>query len=242
MLRAIIIDDEQNGIKALKILIDKNTKGLKVVATSSDPEKGIEAIENYKPEVVFLDISMPKMNGFELLSRLTFKNFKLVFTTAHQEYAIKAIKIGTFDYLLKPIDINELKKCIQKIVESTNNREITPKLNSNNIIELSVKDGIIFIKPQEVIRLEASGSYTVFHLINKIKHIASKNLKECETFLDPNLFYRCHQSHVVNLQMVVKMVSTDGLFAQMSDGSMPEIGKKNKRIFLAKLKTAVGHF
>lgn len=242
MLRAIIIDDEQNGINALKILIDKNTTGLKVVATASDPEEGIEAIENYKPEVVFLDISMPKLNGFELLSRLTFKNFKLVFTTAHQEYAIKAIKIGTFDYLLKPIDINELKKCVQKIVESVNDSETTPKSNSNNIIELSVKDGIIFIKPQEVIRLEASGSYTVFHLLNKVKHIASKNLKECETFLDPNLFYRCHQSHVVNLQMVVKMVSTDGLFAQMSDGSMPEIGKKNKRIFLAKLKTAVGHF
>ncbi|MBA3682260.1 MAG: response regulator transcription factor [Bacteroidetes bacterium] len=235
MLRAIIIDDELIGINTLKVLIEKHTQGIKIVATATEPEKGITAIDDYKPEVVFLDISMPKMSGFELLEKVNHKNFKLVFTTAHQEYAIKAIKNGVYDYLLKPIDIEELKICINKILEESPLKEIQKK-HTTGLIELSVKDGIIFIKPQDVIRLEASGSYTVFYLINNVKHIASKNLKEFEPMLDPNLFYRCHQSHIINLQKVEKMVSADGLFARMSDDSMPEIGKKNKEFFLEKLK------
>jgi len=235
MLRAIIIDDESIGINILKVLIEKHTQGIKIVATATEPERGIIAVDDYKPEVVFLDISMPKMSGFELLEKVSHKNFKLVFTTAHQEYAIKAIKSGAYDYLLKPIDIEELKTCIDKIIGTSEPKE-TGKKNSTNIIKLAVKDGIIFIKQQDVIRLEASGSYTVFYLVNDVKHIASKNLRECEPMLDATLFYRCHQSHIINLQKVVKMVSTDGLFAQMSDGSMPEIGRRNKEAFLEKLK------
>ena len=239
MLRAVIIDDESIGINTLKILIEKHCPEIKVVATATEPEKGIGAIEDYKPEIVFLDISMPKMNGFELLDKLVFKKFKIVFTTAHREHAIKAIKNGAYDYLLKPIDIDELKSCTNKIIESSVKIKATPKTQTPQLIELSVKDGIIFIKPNDVIRLEASGSYTIFYLVNKVRHLASKNLKECEPMLDPGLFYRCHQSHIINLQKVVKMVSSDGLFAQMSDGSMPEIGRKNKEIFLEKLKTLI---
>lgn len=236
MLRAVIIDDELIGINTLKILIEKHTQGIKIVATATEPEKGIASIEDYRPEIVFLDVSMPKMSGFELLERLNYKNFKLVFTTAHQEYAIRAIKNGAYDYLLKPIDIEELKECVIKIKDERSKIAEYVKANSFNIVELSVKDGIIFIKQQDIIRLEASGSYTVFYLVNNVKHIASKNLKECEPLLDQSLFYRCHQSHIINLQKVVKMVSADGLFAQMSDGSMPEIGRKNKEVFLEKLK------
>src|SRR5882757_6418332 len=107
MYRAIIIDDELSGVNTLKLLIEKYIPSVRVVAISTDPENGIRLIEDYKPDVVFLDISMPKMNGFELLSRLNYKGFKLVFTTAHEEYAIKAIKNKAFDYLLKPIDVEE---------------------------------------------------------------------------------------------------------------------------------------
>jgi two-component system, LytTR family, response regulator len=236
MLRAIIIDDELIGVNTLKLLIEKHTEGIKIVASATDPEKGILLIDDYKPDVVFLDVSMPKMNGFELLEKIEHKDFHLVFTTAHREYAINAIKNGAMDYLLKPIDITELKSCVDKLVEEYNRLPEAQKTVSSNIIELAVKDGIIFIKPQEVIRLEASGSYTVFYLENKVKHMASKNLKECEALINNPMFYRCHQSHVINLNKVIKMVSADGLFAQMSDGSMPEIGRKNKEMFLEKLK------
>src|ERR1700758_4857450 len=119
MYRAIIIDDELIGVNTLKILIEKYTTSIiRVVATSTEPENGIKLIEDYRPDVVFLDISMPKMNGFELLEKLTYKDFKLVFTTAHEEYAIKAIKNRAYDYLLKPIDIDELKQCIERIINT----------------------------------------------------------------------------------------------------------------------------
>jgi two-component system LytT family response regulator len=238
MHRAIIIDDELIGVNTLKILIEKHVPyTIRVVATSTEPESGIKLIEDYRPDVVFLDISMPKMNGFELLEKLQYRDFKLIFTTAHEEYAIKAIKNKAYDYLLKPIDIDELKQCINNVVKETEKKEPL-KASTYRTIELSVKDGIIFIKPDDIIRLEASGSYTQFYLSNGIKHIASKNLKDYEALLDPLSFYRCHLSHVINLRHVIKLVSTDGLFAKMSDDSLVEIAKKNKQIFIERLKNS----
>ena len=237
MLRVIIIDDELMGINTLKTLIEKYTQGLKIVASSTDPEKGIELIEDFKPDVVFLDISMPKMNAFELLERIKYKEFKLIFTTAHATYAIQAVKTHAHDYLLKPIDIDELKECVTKLTNASDEKkDPLKKSHKKNNIELSVKDGVVFIKIKDIIRLEASGSYTVFYLEDNTKHIASRNLKEYEAILDESIFYRCHQSHIINLHKVVKMLSSDGLYAQMSDGSKPEISKKNKEIFLEKLK------
>lgn len=238
MYRAIIIDDELIGINTLKILIEKQAPSIvRVVATSTEPENGIKLIEDYRPDVVFLDISMPKMNGFELLEKLQYKDFKLVFTTAHEEYAIKAIKNKAYDYLLKPIDVDELKQCIDNINKESEKRE-PAKTNAFRTIELSVKDGIIFIKPDDIIRLEAAGSYTQFYLVNGEKHVASKNLKDYEALLDPLSFYRCHLSHVINLRYVSKLVSTDGLFAKMSDDTLVEVAKKNKQLFVEKLKNS----
>lgn len=234
MLRAIIIDDESIGINTLKLLIEKHTQGVKVVSIATDPEKGIELIEDYKPDVVFLDINMPRINGFELLDNLKFKNFKLIITTAYKDYAIRAIKNKALDYLLKPIHIEELKTCINNILESFGQK--SQPANSYGIIEISVKNGIIFVKPQEIIRLEADRSYTVFHLTNNVKHVASKSLKEYELQLDPELFYRCHPSHLIHLNKVVRMVSNEGLFMEMCDGSMPTLLKRNKQTFLEKLK------
>ena len=237
MLRAVIIDDELIGINTLKVLIEKNTHGVKVVAIATEPEKGIELIEDYKPDIVFLDINMPRINGFELLEAVKFKSFKLIFTTAYEEYAIKAIKNKAFDYLLKPIHIEELKTCIGAVLEHFGKNQAAAKSQQKNIIELSVKNGIIFIKPQEIIRLEADRSYTIFYLVNNVKHVASKSLKEYEAFLSPDLFYRCHPSHVVNLSMVSRIISDEGLFVQMNDGSKPELLRRNKQLFLEKLKS-----
>jgi two-component system LytT family response regulator len=235
MLRAVIIDDEIIGIKTLKLLIEENTKGIRIVATTTEPEEGIDLIEDYKPDILFLDISMPTMNGFELIEKLRYKNFKLVFTTAHNDYAIKAIKQKAADYLLKPIDIEELQACVSSIISDTEAEKPGLKTNSH-IIELAVKNGVIFIKPQDIIRLEAAGSYTVFYLANASKEVVSKNLKECESLLEPPYFYRCHPSHIINLHKAVKLVSGDGLYIQMSDGSRAEISRKNKEELLDRLK------
>ncbi|MDQ3111107.1 MAG: LytTR family DNA-binding domain-containing protein [Bacteroidota bacterium] len=240
MLRAVIIDDELAGVNALRLLIEKHLPGqVKIVASTTIAKEGIAIIENYKPEIVFLDISMPEMNGFTLLNQLQHRNFSLIFTTAHQEYAIQAIKHNAFDYLLKPLDEAELKSCIGKIIENEKAENKT-KTSYSNTISLSVKDGIIFIKSSDIIRLEASGSYTVFYLENNAKQIASKSLKEYEGQLNPSLFYRCHNSHLVNLQKVVKFISNNGFMAQMADGSIAEISKKNKDAFLERLKSIDG--
>lgn len=235
VLRAVIIDDEDSGIRALELLIEKHVGHVKVVATATNAEEGIAIIESYQPEIVFLDISMPEVNGFTLLKRLQHKNFNLVFTTAHEEYAIQAIRHNASDYLLKPIDVNELKDCIARITteEKPKSRE---KITYSNTIPLAVKDGVIFIKVTEIIRLEASRSYTTFYLDNKIKHVASRSLKEYESQLDPALFYRCHNSHLIHLDKVVKLISNNGFLAQMTDGSTAEIARKNKDHFLERLK------
>jgi len=239
MLRAVIIDDELSGLNALQLLIDKHVEHIKVVASTTKAMQGISIIEDYRPEIVFLDISMPDINGFALLKQLEYRDFNLIFTTAHEEYAIQAIKHNAFDYLLKPIDAHELQNCVSKIMKESDRTKVLNKTAFPNTIGLSVKDGIIFIKHSEIVRLEASGSYTVFYLDNKTKHIASKSLKEYEAQLNPSVFYRCHNSHLVNLKKVMKFVSNDGLFAQMTDGSAAEIARKNKDQFLEKLKNIV---
>jgi two-component system LytT family response regulator len=233
MLRAIIIDDEESGIETLTILLDRIDR-VRVVAKTTEAETGIALIEDYRPDIVFLDISMPFMSGFELIQKLKYRDFKLVFTTAHREYALEAIKNKAYDYLLKPIDIEDLKKCLNNIAT-----DIEPERKTDaerELIEILVKDGIIYLKQKEIVRLEAAGSYTTFYLDNGTKHTASKNLKEYENLLSPSAFYRCHQSHIINLYKVAKFVSNDGFFAQMVNGNLVDISKKNKAVFIEKLK------
>jgi two-component system, LytTR family, response regulator len=236
MNRAVIIDDEPAGISTLKLLIEKHAPFIRVVASTTKAEEGIHLIDDYKPEIVFLDISMPTMSGFQLLEKLEHRNFKLVFTTAHRDYALQAIKNNAFDYLLKPIDVADFKVCIEKLTETTAGPAQEAAKNNPSLIEVQVKDGIIYIKQKDIIKLEASGSYTVFHLTEGLKHIASRSLKEYEAFLDPAGFFRCHNSYIVNLHRVDKFINRDGFFAQMNDGSLVDISRKNKELFIEKLK------
>lgn len=235
MIRVVIIDDEPMGVSALKAMIERLQMNVNIVATACDPEKGIKLIESYHPDVVFLDINMPKLNGFELLDKLEYNDFKLVFTTAHKEYAIKAIRNDACDYLLKPIDAVDLNMCMNKIIMQRTSVSLQAK--SNSVIELPVRDGIILIKQSNIIRLEASGSYTHLFLGGGVKHTASKNLKYFEALLNSYYFFRCHQSHIVNLNEVTKILSSDGYYVQMSDQSKANLGKKYKNLFMQKLKS-----
>jgi two-component system LytT family response regulator len=234
MHRAIIIDDEEMSLNTLKALIEKNVKDVKVIASTTRSEQGIDYINDYKPDIVFLDVSMPKMDGFSLLQNLEFKDFKLVFTTAHEQYALKAIKHNAADYLLKPINEDELVSCIAKITGTTSP---VKKNGRFSVIELSVKGGIIYIKPRDILRLKGSGSYTEIYLINNVRYLSSKNIKEYEAILDPECFFRSHLSHIINLNEVVQFVNTDGLFVKMSNGYLVEVSKKNKPALLERLKS-----
>jgi len=238
MLRAILIDDEPSGIDMLKTLITRNQRDIRAIASSMDPEEAIDLIEDFRPDVVFLDISMPDMNGFELLQRLDYHDFKLVFTTAHREYAIDALRNRAFDYLLKPINHDDFTRCVFNLVaERQKAPSLISQVNSHTYIELLEKDGINFLRLDDIVRLEASRSYTIFHLEDGTRHTASKAMKEFELRLDPGRFYRCHNSHIVNLHKVKKFVNHQGYFALMKDGFMVDISKKCKDEFLEKLKT-----
>ncbi|MGL4597849.1 MAG: LytR/AlgR family response regulator transcription factor [Bacteroidia bacterium] len=236
MLRAIIIDDEKAGIELIKILASRNAGMIKIVASTQKAEEGIELIEDYKPDVVFLDINMPHLTGFELLEKLNFRNFKLIFTTAHKEYAIQAIRERVFDYLLKPIDDEAFKDSVERLYRELNVQSDTRKTDAHEFIEIQVKDGILFLRQKDIVRLEASRSYTDFYMENGVKHVASKAMKDFEQKLDAHLFYRCHKSHVINLQKVQKFINADGFFALMSDGSKPLVSKVVKDDFLKRLK------
>lgn len=234
-LRAIIVDDELSGITALKTLIEKYTPEVKVVATSTSAPEALELISDYSPDLLFLDISMPKMNGFEMLERIENKTFKVIFTTAHAEFAIKALRSRAHDYLLKPIDVEELKACVSSLRQDPEPVQ-QEKKNSKSLLELHVRGGIIFIRQSDIVRLEAEGSYTTFILENGVKHMASKNLKECESMLDPQLFFRTHPSHIINIAKVDRLLSNDGLSVKMTDGSSAVLLRKNKEQLLEMLK------
>lgn len=236
MLRAIVIDDEKSGIEAIKILAERNSELIRIVADTTNAIKAIDLIEDYRPDVVFLDINMPQMTGFELLEKLTFRSFKLVFTTAHSEFAIQAIRQRAFDYLLKPIESSVFTQTITQIANEFAKNGFPETPNKKSFIEINVKDGIEFVNQQDIIRLEASRSYTEFYLENKFKYMASKPLKDFEPKLDERFFFRCHKSHIINLLKVKKFVNHDGFFALMNDGSLPEISRTLKDDFLERLK------
>lgn len=242
MITAILVDDEEKSLKNLKILLEEHCKDVKIVATASNALQAVKSILHEKPDVVFLDVQMPGYSGFDVLEHIKETEVAIIFTTAHKEYAINALRKGAFDYLLKPVDTEELIQCVKRIREKINAGESkrAAPASFNNIIELSVKDGIIFIKQEQIIRLEASGSYTAFILENNVKHLVSKSMKEYEALLDSTVFFRCHNSHIVNLKKVVKFTHNNGYFAELSNGSLIEIARRNKDLFLEKLKRVGG--
>lgn len=243
ILRAIIVDDEQKGIDTLSLLIEMFVKDVKVVATSTDAFGAIELIENYKPEVVFLDINMPEMNGFELLEKISWKDFNLIFTTAHQEFAIRAIKNNAIDYLLKPIDHEDLSLAIERIKLQLNNSHVTDKFNYNEllgIIQQSQKNrllinsrsGIETIEMNDIVCLESQSNYTKIYLADSRTLLTSKTLKEFENQLClPELsFMRVHHSFIVNLNRVSKYLKTTDNIVLNDDLQVP-VAKSRKDVF-----------
>lgn len=237
-MTAILVDDEEKSLKNLSILLAENCPDIEIIGAASNALEAVKAVMSEKPDIVFLDVQMPGYNGFDVLENIKGTPVTVIFTTAHKDYAINALRKGAFDYLLKPVDIDELKVCIERAKEKIMPVERTgvsvPAASS--IIELSVKDGIIFIKQEQIVRLEAAGSYTTFFLENNVRHLVSKSMKEYEALLDPAVFFRCHNSHIINLKLVSKFVHNNGYFAELSNGSVVEVARRNKDLFLQRLK------
>lgn len=245
MLKCIIVDDEAKSRESLKILLTDFCENAAVLALCQNVDEGMQAISVYEPDVVFLDIQMQRETGFDLLTRIPEIDFEVIFTTAHSEFAIKAFQFSAIDYLLKPIDIAELQRAINK-VEKRAHLNISLRLeqlvqnlkspqNQINKIALPAADGLIFIKIEEIIYLEASSNYTKFYLSNRREYMVSRTLREYDDLLSDYNFYRVHNSFLINLNEIKKYVRGDGGYVIMSNDVSVDVSKRKKEGFLKKL-------
>lgn len=239
-LRAVIIDDEETGIDMLKFLLDKYVPDVKIVGQALRAQEGIELIENYKPEIVFLDISMPKMDGFELLEKVEWKEFNLVFTTAHQEHGLKALKLNAKDYLLKPIDYHDLIAAVERIklkVVNVSSPEFDysllnqMKLQSAGRIAVNSKDGIEFVDPLDIVSCESSSNYTVISLCDGKSIICPKTLKEfAKLCAGTSNFMRVHHSYIVNLHKIARYQKDEENIIMNNNQKIP-LAKSKRELF-----------
>lgn len=246
MIRTLIIEDEQKSMEMLAGIIQKNCPDLTIVGLARNVKEGVEMIESLKPELVFLDISMPDGSGFDLLEKVSGHKFELIFATASDQHAIRAIKYSACDYLLKPIDIEELKEAVNKVVQkkrSSPNMENLQfliqhlKKADENFQKITLPTGNAYeiVNIKDIVRCEADGSYTTFYLSDKRKLMISVGLKHYEELLPENDFIRVHHHHLINMNHVVRFLKEDGGYAIMSDGSKIEISRRKKETFMEKL-------
>jgi two-component system, LytTR family, response regulator len=244
MMNAVIIDDEKNALEVLELQLSRFCPGVNVVAAANGGIKGIEAIKKYKPELVFLDIEMPHKNGFDVLNETKDLNYKVVFTTAYDQFAIKAFKFSAIDYLLKPIDITELQQAVEKAKQGSSGLEEKMKLflqqyqpaSNKELIALPAGDAMQFFKAHDIIRCESDSNYTYIFLTGGKKILLSKTLKEIEESLQGLSFFRIHQSHLINMNHVSKFSKSEGSYVIMSDGSNLNISRNRKEFFMEQFR------
>lgn len=246
MLKVLLIDDEERATDALRLMIEKTIPEIKQVFVCNDSRQAAEMIHAYQPGLVFLDIQMPHLNGFQLLEKLPNKNFKIIFTTAYNEYAIHAIRFSAFDYLLKPIDSEELQSSVQRFIDTQEDYRQQFDLLKNimhNIqapsadefrLALPTKEGVHFLMPNEIIRCEAVGNYTKFFVEKNRTYLISKTLGEYDTLLSPHNFIRTHKSHLVNKKFI-SFIDHDG-FAVLKDNTRVEVSRRRKEDVMSALK------
>jgi two-component system LytT family response regulator len=243
MIKAIIIDDEMHCRKTLSILLKEYCPDVQVMEQFDSGETGAEAIKKLKPDLVFLDIEMPHMNGFEMLEQFSEISFAIIFTTSYDQYAIKAIRFSALDYLLKPIDQNELISAVKKVEEQRHLpvaeqfqmllKQVQGKGTQFNKIAVPTSEGFELIPADQVIHCEANDNYTHLFLKNKTKIIACRTLKEMEEQLqDFPFFVRVHHSYLVNLNEVTKYVRGEGGYLVMSDGNTVNVSRSRKEALL----------
>jgi two-component system LytT family response regulator len=246
-MRSIIVDDELKSRESLKILLEDFCDNVEVKALCQNVEEGIEAISVHKPDVVFLDIQMQRETGFDLLAKIKNIDFEVIFTTAYSEYAIKAFKFSAIDYLLKPIDIEELKRALSKVERKLNGsfsqrleqliQNLKPATPQNLKLALPTSDGLVFIKIDQILYCEASSNYTEIYCDDGKKYIVSRTLKEYEDILTEHNFFRIHNSHLINLSCIKKYVRGDGGYVIMDNDAALDVSKRKKEAFL----TRMGH-
>jgi two-component system LytT family response regulator len=245
MIKAILIDDEKHCTSTLQFLLEQQ-KDIEIVSVINDSREAKKAVEIHNPDLVFLDIEMPFLNGFEFINQFEKLSFKLIFTTAYNQYAIKALRLNALDYLLKPIDeedLNEaLNKCrtesVEPIVQNQiQNLHLFYNGKIQDTIALSTAQGLIFVKIDDIMYFEASSCYTYLVMNDSTKHLASKTMANFEDILfDNHLFFRAHKSFVVNLKFIKEYMRGEGGDLIMLDGKWIPLSRNKKQEFLGMFK------
>ena len=240
-MKAMIIDDESNSRELLTALATRYTPDLEIVGQFDNGIDALKVINQLKPEVLFLDIEMPNMNGFDFLEQCTYTDFYLIFTTAYNEYAIKAIKNHAFDYLLKPIKRTEFISTIERLQKEKHNNQkskIEDLLNhlkqdkDDKKIILATQDGMHFLEYSEIMFVKGDGAYTHYHCEDGSKYLISKTLKDAEAKLKDDRFKRVHASYIINFDFVKKYQRSDGGYFVMKDGTQIPVSRSKKQELL----------
>ena len=245
-LTAILIDDESNSRNALHQKLMEHCPGICIVSECENGEQGIIAIEKQKPDVVFLDVEMPRMNGFFMLQQLKERNFEIIFTTAYDQYAIQAIRFSALDYLVKPIEIKALKEAVEKVrarrsseipnqrIETLLYNLINEKRQSSRIA-IPSQDSIQFVQLEDIVYLEAESNYTSIFLQDATRILVSKTLKEFEDLLPTAHFFRVHHTYIINKNHMRKYLKGDGGQVLMSNGVTIDVSRRKKEEFIRML-------
>lgn len=245
MLQAVIIDDEVSNIENLTILLNKYCPKIIVAGTATNVDQGLLVIREINPSILFLDIQMPDKGGFDLLKSLAAPDFEVIFVTAYNEYAIQAIKFSAIDYLLKPINVNELVNAVNRSIINVEKKKLNERLenlvrsisNKNQLrIAIPGNKETIFISPESVLFCKADNNYTIFYLQGTEKHTSSKPIFEYEELLSTHGFIRCHQSYLVNSLFIKSWIKVDGDRLVIQGGHEIPVSRNNKE----KVKQAIG--
>lgn len=244
-LKTLIIDDELKGRNLLNELVKRYCPDVEVLGLAESATEAIKLIRLLKPDFIFLDIQMPEINGFQMIEMMGDIDFEIVFVTAYNEFAVKAYKYAAFDYLLKPVDPEELSKTIERLKAKRQQVGLQERLallmktleepkKLPSKITVSNSDGISVLNISDIVYLEADGPYTTFYLMNGGKIVSSHNLKEYEDILSEQSFFRSHHSFLLNLNHTVKYLKSDG-YVQMTNGKHVEVSKRRKDEFVQRL-------
>jgi len=244
MIKAVIVDDEPKAIQSLNWELTNFSNEIEVIKTFSNPEEAIAYLNTNTPDCLFLDIQMPTMDGFQFLEKLTNKEFAVVITTAYDEYAIKALKHDAIDYLLKPIDSDDLEVTIQKIkkhnlrtLNSSNVEKVllnfNDKLDKKKIV-INTDGKLIFLNADDILYVESDGNYSTLFMEDAQKIVITKKLKEVDAILPEHNFFRIHNSYIINLNKIKEFIKNEGYVVMDSNHKIP-VARQRKSDFLEKL-------
>jgi two-component system LytT family response regulator len=235
MIHTIIVDDEPAAIDVISELSKQLATDISIVGTASNGLEAIQLILEKSPQLIFLDIDMPKMNGLDVIEKIPKRDMELIFTTGSSAYALKAFKVNAADYLLKPIDPADFLLAIEKVRVRLSRSEAPSNMTNVNKLQLPTLNGLIYLDEDQILHVEGLGSYSNIVTTENEKIVVSRSIGQLELKLNPELFFRCHNSHIVNLAYVTKFISKDGYFVILKNSVPVEVSRRSKDSLLQKL-------